>query len=166
MAISPAQCQSLNLRPGCLWHWLPMLVPAGPGSFAGHWAQLPRPQVQSIQSLYVWAEIPRPGCEGRGKSLWLLRYKEHGSGVSLTGPVRPWREPRHMSFLVPPCFQAFGKWYRRLVAKSLREEPDIAGVEQSWAQQQLCCELRSPRNKQNWARPTAGGSAPRALGAQ
>lgn len=72
-----------------------------------------------------------------------------------------------MSFLVPPCFQAFGKWYRRLVAKSPREEPDIAGVEQSRAQQQLCCELRRRlRNQQNWARPTAGGSAPRALGAQ
>lgn len=118
-----------------------MLVPAGPGSFAGHWAQLPRPQVQSIQSLYVWVKIEQPGWEGRGKSLW-LRYTEHGSGVSLTGPVRPWREPRHMSFLVSPCFQAFEKWYRCLVARSPREEPDIAGVEQSRAQQQLCCELQ------------------------
>lgn len=77
-----------------------MLVPAGPGSFAGHWAQLPRPRGQR-----------------KKKNLW-LRYTEHGSGVSLTGPVRPWREPRHKSFLVPLCFQAFKKWYRCLVAKS------------------------------------------------
>lgn len=70
-----------------------------------------------------------------------------------------------MSFLVAPCFQAFEKWYRRLVARNPREEPDVAGVEQSRAQQQLCSELR-PRNKRNQARPTAEGSAPRALGAQ
>lgn len=57
--------QSLSLRT--------RLVPVAPGShtgfsLAGHWAQLPRVQVQSIQSLYIWAEIGWAGDQGRERA--------------------------------------------------------------------------------------------------